>query len=76
MAVRYNNHEVNIEDLVDFEPEVLLASGRNCDGIWKRLYIQHEFSPELSTFIIIECEGKQNVEFSSIVDAMNAYNEL
>lgn len=76
MAVRYSNHKIYEKDLDDFKPEVLLASGKTWDGFWKRLFVRCIFTPELKTFILLQHEGKDDTEFSSIVDAIEAYNEM
>ena len=76
MAVRYSDHKIYEDDLVNFEPEILIASAKTWDGFWKRLFVRCTFTPELKTFILLQHEGKDDTEFSSIVDAMNAYNGL
>jgi len=76
MAVRYSDHKVYESDLVNFEPEILIASAKTWNGRRKRLMIKCTFTPEFNTFITLEFEGAENTYFNSIVDAMNAYNEL
>lgn len=76
MAVRYSDHKIYESDLINFEPEILIASAKTWDGFWKRLFVRCIFTPELKTFILLQHEGKDDTEFSSIVDAIEAYNEL
>ena len=70
------NHKVSKNNFSDTELGFTMAQGKTYDGFTKYLYMKFIFVPELKFSILVSSLNDETVEYNSIDEAINAYNEL
>ncbi len=70
------NHKINKNEFYDTNLGFTIAQGKSYDGFSKYFYMRFVFVPELKFSILVSSLNTETVEFESIDEAINAYNEL
>lgn len=76
MAKRWSNHIISKDQLVDFEPTSLIASGDAWDKQLKRLWVKCVLQPSEKMVFHVQHKEAGTLEFSTFDEALNFYNEL